>query len=63
MADMRVIVAGAGGRMGRALTRLIAEAPGLELVGAVEPAQSPLIGQDAIARGRAIDRRIVAFRS
>ena len=49
MADMRVIVAGAGGRMGRALTKLIAETPGLELVGAVEPAQSPLIGQDARA--------------
>ena len=49
MADMRVIVAGAGGRMGRALTKLIAETPGLELVGAVEPAESPLIGHDALA--------------
>jgi 4-hydroxy-tetrahydrodipicolinate reductase len=49
MADMRVIVAGAGGRMGRALIKLIAETPGLKLVGAVEPAGSGLIGQDARA--------------
>ena len=28
MADMRLIVAGAGGRMGRALTRVISETPG-----------------------------------
>ena len=28
MSDMRLIVAGAGGRMGRALTRVIAETPG-----------------------------------
>src|SRR6202008_3040499 len=47
--DMRVIVAGAGGRMGRALTKLIAEMPGLVLSGAVEPAESPLIGEDALA--------------
>jgi len=49
MADMRVIVAGAGGRMGRALAKLTAETPGVELVGAVEPPESPLIGQDALA--------------
>jgi len=49
MADMRVIVAGAGGRMGRALTKLIAETPGLALAGGVEPAQSGLIGQDVLA--------------
>ena len=48
MADMRVIVAGAGGRMGRALAKLTAETPGVELVGAVEPPESPLIGQDAL---------------
>ena len=34
MADMRLIVAGAGGRMGRALTRVIAETPGAVLSGA-----------------------------
>jgi 4-hydroxy-tetrahydrodipicolinate reductase len=49
MADMRVIVAGAGGRMGRALLKLVAETPDLKLVGAVEPAESGLIGQDARA--------------
>jgi 4-hydroxy-tetrahydrodipicolinate reductase len=49
MADMRVIVAGAGGRMGRALTKLVVETADLRLVGAVEPAQSGLIGQDALA--------------
>jgi len=31
---MRLIVAGAGGRMGRALVRSIAESPGIVLVGA-----------------------------
>jgi 4-hydroxy-tetrahydrodipicolinate reductase len=47
MSDMRVIVAGAGGRMGRTLVKAIAEAKGLALAGALENAGSPLIGQDA----------------
>jgi 4-hydroxy-tetrahydrodipicolinate reductase len=47
MADMRLIVAGAGGRMGRTLVKAIAKTPGLTLAGAVEAAGSPLIGQDA----------------
>jgi len=47
MADMRLIVAGAGGRMGRALVRAIAETPGAALVGALEAPTSPLLGQDA----------------
>ncbi len=47
MADMRLIVAGAGGRMGRTLVKAIAETKGLALAGAVEGAGSPLIGQDA----------------
>jgi 4-hydroxy-tetrahydrodipicolinate reductase len=47
MADMRLIVAGAGGRMGRTLIKAIAESPGLRVAGAVESAGSPLIGQDA----------------
>src|SRR5271169_1071216 len=33
MSDMRLIVAGAGGRMGRALTRVIAETPGAVVAG------------------------------
>src|ERR1700744_6303218 len=47
MADMRLIVAGAGGRMGRALTRVIAETPGAVLAGALEGPGSELLGKDA----------------
>ena len=47
MADMRLIVAGAGGRMGRTLVKAIAETNGLTLAGALEGEGSPLIGQDA----------------
>ncbi|MGH6678074.1 MAG: 4-hydroxy-tetrahydrodipicolinate reductase, partial [Bradyrhizobium sp.] len=47
MADMRLIVAGAGGRMGRALTRVIADTPGAALVGALEAPASELLGEDA----------------
>jgi 4-hydroxy-tetrahydrodipicolinate reductase len=44
---MRLIVAGAGGRMGRALTRVIAETPGAVLAGALEAPGSELLGKDA----------------
>ncbi len=44
---MRMIVAGAGGRMGRALVRAIHETPGAVLTGALEAPGSPLLGQDA----------------
>src|ERR1700749_854193 len=47
MSDMRLIVAGAGGRMGRALTRAIAESKGAVLVGALEAPGSELLGKDA----------------
>jgi 4-hydroxy-tetrahydrodipicolinate reductase len=47
MADMRLIVAGAGGRMGRTLIKAIAETDGLALAGAAEAANSPLIGEDS----------------
>jgi 4-hydroxy-tetrahydrodipicolinate reductase len=47
MSDMRLIVAGAGGRMGRALTRLISETPGVVLSGALEAPGSVLLGKDA----------------
>jgi 4-hydroxy-tetrahydrodipicolinate reductase len=47
MADMRLIVAGAGGRMGRALTRAIAETPGAVLTGGLEAPGSELLGKDA----------------
>lgn len=44
---MRLIVAGAGGRMGRALTRAIDESAGAVLVGALEAPGSELLGKDA----------------
>src|SRR3982074_120330 len=47
MADMRLIVAGAGGRMGRALTRAIDAMPGAVLTGALEARGSELLGKDA----------------
>src|SRR6202166_1477934 len=47
MAEMRLIVAGAGGRMGRALTRVISETPGAVLTGALEAPGSELLGKDA----------------
>src|SRR3984893_5526002 len=47
MADMRLIVAGAGGRMGRALTRAIADTPGAVLTGALEAPGSELLGKNA----------------
>jgi 4-hydroxy-tetrahydrodipicolinate reductase len=47
MSDMRLIVAGAGGRMGRTLIRAVAETKGVVLAGALEQAGSPLIGRDA----------------
>ena len=47
MAEMRLVVAGAGGRMGRTLVKAIADAKGFTLSGALEDARSPLIGWDA----------------
>ena len=47
MSDMKLVVAGAGGRMGRTLIKAIAETPGLAVVGALEGAGSPLLGQDS----------------
>jgi 4-hydroxy-tetrahydrodipicolinate reductase len=47
MSDMRLIVAGAGGRMGRTLVKAIAETKGLVLAGAIEGGGSPLLGRDA----------------
>jgi 4-hydroxy-tetrahydrodipicolinate reductase len=47
MSDMRLIVAVAGGRMGRALTLVISETPGATLAGALEAPGSELLGKDA----------------
>jgi 4-hydroxy-tetrahydrodipicolinate reductase len=47
MADMRLIVTGAGGRMGRTLIKALAETGGLALAGAVEAVGSAVIGRDS----------------
>jgi 4-hydroxy-tetrahydrodipicolinate reductase len=47
MPDLRLIVAGAGGRMGRTLVKAIADTPGLALVGATEGDGSQYLGQDS----------------
>lgn len=47
MADLNVVVAGASGRMGRALVREIAQAQGLVLSGALEAEGHPDLGRDA----------------
>ncbi len=44
---VKVVVAGAGGRMGTRLVGLIKESPNLELVGAVERKGHPAVGADA----------------
>jgi 4-hydroxy-tetrahydrodipicolinate reductase len=47
MSDMRLIVAGAGGRMGRTLIHAIAATDGATLAGAVDAPGSAVIGRDA----------------
>jgi len=47
MAEMRLVVAGAGGRMGRTLVKAIADSKEFALAGALEDARSPLIGWDS----------------
>src|SRR5277367_219242 len=45
--DMRVVIAGAGGRMGRTLIHAVAATKGLTLAGAVDAPDSAVIGRDA----------------
>ncbi len=47
MGEMRLVVAGAAGRMGRALIRIIHETQGATLVGAIERPGSAAVGDDA----------------
>jgi 4-hydroxy-tetrahydrodipicolinate reductase len=47
MADMRLVVAGAGGQMGRAVIKAIAETDGVVLAGAVEAPGAAVVGRDA----------------
>lgn len=46
MPDIRLLIAGAGGRMGRALVRAAAEMPGFAFAGAFENKMSSDIGKD-----------------
>ena len=43
---MKLAIAGAAGRMGRVLTRIIHETPGVEVAGGIESPSSPHIGAD-----------------
>ena len=47
MSDMRLIVAGAGGRMGRTVIQAIAAERGTTLAGAVDAPGASVIGRDA----------------
>ena len=47
MSDMRLVVVGAAGRMGRMLIKAIDQAQGCRLVAAVERPGSPALGADA----------------
>lgn len=47
MSALRIVIAGAGGRMGQALVRALAELNEVALAGALELKDSPDIGQDA----------------
>jgi 4-hydroxy-tetrahydrodipicolinate reductase len=46
MAELRLVIAGAGGRMGRTLLRAAAEVPGFTLAGAVDREGAAEIGMD-----------------
>ena len=47
MSEMRLVVVGAAGRMGRMLIKTVAETEGCRLVGAIEREGSHALGQDA----------------
>jgi 4-hydroxy-tetrahydrodipicolinate reductase len=47
MTEMRLVVVGAAGRMGRMLIKAVAETHGCRLVGAIDRAGSKAVGQDA----------------
>jgi 4-hydroxy-tetrahydrodipicolinate reductase len=62
MADVRLLIAGAGGRMGRALVRAATETKGFAVTGAFEGKGAPAIGKDAgeLAGVGALGVKIVA---
>jgi len=47
MSDMGLVIVGAAGRMGQTLIRTVGAMAGVQVVGAVERAGSPALGQDA----------------
>jgi 4-hydroxy-tetrahydrodipicolinate reductase len=47
MSELRIVIAGAGGRMGRTLIRVLGDTKNAVLVGALEAAGHPDLGQDA----------------
>jgi 4-hydroxy-tetrahydrodipicolinate reductase len=47
MSDLKVVIAGAAGRMGRTLIRALHETPGVALAGALEAEGHPDLGKDA----------------
>ena len=47
MSDMRLIVTGAAGRMGRMVIRTIQESAGVSVIGALERPGAPALGEDA----------------
>jgi 4-hydroxy-tetrahydrodipicolinate reductase len=55
---LRIVIAGAGGRMGRTLIDAVNAAPGMTLHAALEMAGSPLVGQAAAPDPRRGDVRI-----
>lgn len=59
---IRLVVSGAGGRMGRRIVALASEDPDLSVVGAVEAAGHPALGQDAgtLAGVKPLGARMVA---
>ena len=46
MSELKIAIMGAAGRMGRELTRAAHAAPGCVVIGGIEPAGSPFVGQD-----------------
>ncbi len=46
MSNLKLAVAGAGGRMGRAITRVLLNTEGVQLAGGLEAQGSPFVGQD-----------------
>src|SRR3990172_9956030 len=46
MSDMKIAVLGAAGRMGQALTAVLAATPGCTVAGGIEAKGSPYIGRD-----------------